>query len=83
MTRHAEIRAFDHRSIPSAIIDALLDFGQFEWAGNGCEKVHFNKRSWRLLQRHFGPTAKAMDHYRDAYLIIANDGMIVTVGWMQ
>ena len=83
MTRHAEIRAFDHRMIPPAIIDALVDYGESDHAGNGCEKVHFTKRSWRQLHRHFGPALKAMERYRNCYAVVASNGAIVTVGWLH
>lgn len=83
MTRHAEIRAFDQRMVPPVIIEALIDYGVDEPAGNGCEKFHFTKRSWQKLHRHFGPALKAMERYRNCYLILANDGMVVTVGWLQ
>lgn len=83
MTRHAEIRAYDHRMVPQAVVEALLDFGVSQPTGGGCEKIHFTRRSWRKLQRYFGPALKAIERYRNCYLVLASDGAIVTVGWLQ
>lgn len=78
MTRHARRRA-QQRCIPSAVRDALIDFGERRRAGCGAESVFFTKRSWKKLETYMGADiAKAFHKYRHCYLIATDEGMIVT-----
>ncbi len=78
MTRHACIRA-QQRGIPSAVRDALLDFGDRRRAGRGAETVYFTKKSWKNLQLYMGnEITKAFEKYRNCYLIASDDGCIIT-----
>jgi len=78
MTHHARIRC-QQRSIPSAVRDALISFGERRRAGIGADSVFFTKKSWKRLEAYMGSEiTKAFEKYRDCYLIEADDGRIVT-----
>lgn len=78
MTHHARVRS-QQRSIPSAVRDALIDFGERRRAGHGAESVFFTKKSWKRLEAYMGSEiSKAFERYRNCYLIESEDGSIVT-----
>jgi hypothetical protein len=78
MTNHARIRA-QQRAIPTAVRDALIDFGERRPDGKGAESVYFTKKSWKRLEAYMGSEIiKAFQRYRNCYLIQANDGYVVT-----
>lgn len=80
MSRHAARRAKD-RSIPQSIVDALLDFGDRAPAGAGAELCSFNGHSWRRYAAYLGHEAVHFERYRRAYVVVASDGDVITVGW--
>lgn len=80
MTAHAR-RRVQQRVIPPMMIDYLLDFGDRRDAGRGAESCYFTKRSWRLVERHAGPAAKHLEHWRDIFAVIAADGAVITAAW--
>ena len=77
---HAAIR-IRQRAIPQFVIDALQDFGDMQLVGQGCESFYFTGRSWKRFMAYMGPAARSMDRFRDAYVIVADDGTVVTVAW--
>jgi hypothetical protein len=80
LTRHARQRMKD-RSIPMAIIEALLDFGERMPSGNGAETCFFTKKSWRHFAAYLGLEARHFERYRSVYVIVANDGEVITACW--
>lgn len=82
LTRHGALRS-QQRSIPQHAIDLLIDFGQEESAGGGCHRYFFTKRTWHALSRNVGSCAKNLERYRSAYVVVGDDGEIVTVGWLH
>lgn len=80
MTNHALCRQ-QQRSIPQAVIDALLDFGERRPAGDGAESVYFTKRTWRRFASYVGVAVKGFERYRSCYVIEARDGTIVTAAF--
>jgi hypothetical protein len=80
LTSHARIRR-QQRSIPPAVIDALLDFGERRPAGYGAESVYFTKRSWRKFTSYAGAAVKGYERYRDCYVIEAANGAVVTAAF--
>ena len=82
MTRHGALRS-RQRSIPRQVIELLLDFGQEEPAGGGCYRYFFTKRAWHIFSRRLGSQTKCFERYRSAYLVVGDDGHIVTVGWIH
>ncbi len=78
MTHHARVRS-QQRSIPAAVRDALIDFGERRRAGYGAESVFFTKKSWKRLEAYMGSDiCRAFEKYRNCYLIEADDGAVVT-----
>jgi hypothetical protein len=79
-TNHALFRQ-QQRAIPTAIIDALLDFGERRPAGDGSESVYFTKRSWRRFSTYAGTAITGYERYRHCYLIESRDGAIITAAF--
>lgn len=79
-TNHALYRQ-QQRAIPTAVIDALLDFGERRPAGDGAESVFFTKRSWRRFSTYVGTAIKGYERYRHCYLIEGRDGAVITAAF--
>lgn len=79
LTKHASCRA-QQRSIPQAVINLLLDFGEATNAGLGTERYTFSKRGWRTVAAYLGPGAKHYERYRSAYIVVAS-GCVITAAW--
>jgi len=79
ISAHAQKRQ-QQRSIPSAVIDCLLNFGDVRPAGAGTERYYFTKRSWRKVSAYFGPSTKAFETYRNTYAIVSG-GNVVTAAY--
>ena len=77
LSRHAMIR-MQQRSIPSFIIDLLLELTDSVSAGGGSFKHGFHVDSWAEAQRTLGSRASKLDRYRNAYVIVAADGTVAT-----
>lgn len=77
LSRHAQVR-MQQRSIPQFIVDCLLDFTEAVPAGGGSVRYCFKADSWAEAQRDMGSEARKLDRYRNAYVIVAEDGTVVT-----
>lgn len=80
LSRHARQRMKD-RSIPLSIVEALLDFGERISGGTGTEICFFTKKSWRRFAIYLGLEARHFERYRSAYVVVANDGEVITTCW--
>lgn len=81
MTKHAITRT-QQRGIPPLILEWLEGYGARTRAGIGTELLWFNKCSRKRLQREVGSQViDRMGDLLDAYLVLADDGRVVTVGW--
>jgi len=69
------------RCIPPFVLDALTDYGDERFLGDGSRSFSFSKRSWRHFSRYMGPAIQAYERYRNAYAVVAEDGSIITVAW--
>ena len=69
------------RCIPPFVIDALTDYGDERFLGGGGRSFSFSKRSWKHFRRYMGQAIQAYEKYRNAYVIVAEDGSIITVAW--
>jgi hypothetical protein len=76
MTRHAQVRA-QQRAISPFAIDILLDFGTPSPAGDGTERLAFDKKAWKRFESYAGVDARRYSDLRNRYLIVA-DGVVVT-----
>lgn len=68
------------RCIPQFVIDALVDFGDERFLGDGHRSFSFSKRSWKRLCGYMGRSA-AYEKYRNAYVVLAENGTVITVAW--
>lgn len=80
LSEHAKKRR-QQRSIPETVIDLLLDFGDETHLGGGVTSFAFRKKSWKCAAKSLGAQAKYFERYRSCYLIVANDGTIITVAY--
>lgn len=80
LTRHGASRS-QQRSVPHAVIDALIDFGEAQHDGHGALRHFFTKRAWRAYCAYLGTEAKYYERYRSAYAVVADDGSVITTGW--
>jgi hypothetical protein len=71
------------RSIPQAIVDLLIDFGDMSDAGGGAERFSFSKRSWRQAASYLGTQAKHFERYRHAYVVMGPEGEVITVAYQH
>jgi hypothetical protein len=80
-TRHATAR-MQQRSIPPLMLDWLLAYGARAPAGDGCERLYFDKPGRRRLQRYIGSwTYGRLAEKLDIYAVVNRDGALVTSGY--
>ena len=77
LSRHAVTR-MQQRSIPAFIVVLLLELTDPVPAEGGCELHRFNADSWSEAKREMGRLASRLDRYRNAYIVVAPDGTVVT-----
>jgi hypothetical protein len=80
LSEHAKKRS-QQRSIPETAIDLLLDFGNETHLGGGVTSFSFRKKSWKSAAKYLGPKAKYFERYRACYVVVAEDGTIITVAY--
>jgi hypothetical protein len=81
MTHHARVRS-QQRSIPKAVRDALIDYGERRRAGKGAASVFFTKKSWKRMEAYMGSDiCRAFEKYRNCYLIEADNGAVITIAF--
>lgn len=82
LTNHAKKRV-KQRAIPKYAIEYILDFGYNEYVG-GAQKFFFNHQSVIEFYKSFGKdsiTKQIIDILRKIYIVVANDGCIITAAW--
>ena len=80
LTTHARVR-MQQRGIPTAAVEALLDFGREAHDHRGCRIVRFDKRSRQRAARALGARLfRSVERYLDTYAVVGPDDSIVTVG---
>lgn len=79
LTKHAQTRS-QKRGIPPVMVDLLLQFGTTESAGDGTNKIFFNKSSRRRVESYFGPIAPLINQHLDVYAVVSEDDQIITIG---
>ena len=80
LSEHAKKRS-QQRSIPEAVIDLLLDFGDETHLGSGVTSYSFRKKGWKSATKFLGAKAKYFERYRACYVVVAEDGTIITVAY--
>jgi hypothetical protein len=80
-TRHAGAR-LQQRAIPPILLDWLIAYGARAPAGDGCERIYFDKQGHRRLQRDLGLWAYGrLETKLDTYAVVNRDGTVVTAGY--
>lgn len=82
LTAHA-VRRSRERSIPEFIIEALLDYGDRHPAPGNAERIVFGRRGWARFAKRLGREARHFERYRRVYLIVSNDGYVITAAWQD
>lgn len=77
LSHHAKAR-MQQRSIPNALVELLLDWGEPVDAGSGCYRYEFRKSSLAEARRLLGRGAKSLDRYLNAYVVVTADDLVVT-----
>ena len=82
LTQHAGRRS-RQRSIPPFLLRLLLDHGAREYDHQGAIICFFDKRARRRVESEVGRAFfRRLDpHLFDVYLVLSNDGDVVTVGY--
>ena len=77
---HAQIRK-QQRAVPQIIVEWLQDYGRVIRKA-GADVYYLDKKARRKLRRDIGSVPyRRMEDLLDAYVVIADDGSVVTVGW--
>ncbi len=80
-SRHAAIRSCQQRGIPQLIIDWLITYGAVATDGRGAATHYFDHNARRRLAQDVGGRVVALlGRLMDAYLVMSQDGTIITVG---
>lgn len=82
LSKHAALRS-QQRSMSPDIIDAVIDFGQERHASGGCYSYAFTDRTWRRFVEQMGSDARRLQRARNAYVIVAENGLVVTTAWIH
>lgn len=80
LTDHARVR-LQQRGIPEAVLECLLTYGSTVPDRRGGELVFFDHDARDRLRSMQGDNAfKKLEPKLDTYAVIADDGVVVTVG---
>jgi hypothetical protein len=81
LTRHADAR-MQQRAIPPDMLDHLITYGSRSPAGDGCERLYFDKPGRRRLQRDIGSRAYGrLGSKLNIYAVVSRDGSLITTGY--
>jgi hypothetical protein len=77
-TAHAQTRS-QQRSISPEVVDALLAYGELQ-RRSGADVYYLTKRSRARAAAAMGAHYQRLERHLNSYLVLADDGAIVTVG---
>ena len=77
LSRHALLR-MQQRSIPQHVVAFLTELTDPVDAGGGCTLHRFDEDSWAEARRLLGGHAPRLDRYRNAYVVLAPNGLVIT-----
>ncbi len=81
LSRHAAIR-MQQRSIPSTVVELLLDFGKATPVRGGATSYRFNAATWDEAMSSIGNPA-SLRRYRNVYVVESRDGVVITAAWLH
>lgn len=77
ITHHAQTR-MQQRALSQTVVEAILQFGEVE-RSHGADRYFMTKPTRRKLADAMGePFARAHERELDAYLVVADDGSLIT-----
>lgn len=80
ITQHA-VKRMQQRGIPERVLPLLFEYGEEEYDHHGTMMLYFNKRArQRLVKALPHDELKCLQNALNAYVILDNDGAVVTVG---
>lgn len=80
VTHHANVR-MQQRGIDASVVDYLLSFGEERLTNKGASIVYFDKDTKKKLFAQLDKNERIkIEHQVNAYLILGDDGKVVTVG---
>lgn len=78
-TKHFDQR-FQQRGLKDVVVWTLLHYGERRSARHGIESLIFTKSVLVEIRNDYGPAVfKACEKLRNAYLIVSEDGTLITV----
>lgn len=82
LSRHAHSQ-MQRRCIPWDAVDLILGFADPSPAGGGAMRYRFDKQTWEAAEDFLGPRARQFEKFRNAYVIEAADGTVITAAWLH
>lgn len=81
-SKHASNRS-RQRCIPATIIDWIINYG-VEKRSNGANTFFMNKKTRKAFKKDIGSIVyNRIKDLLDAYVVVADDGTIITAAWRQ
>ena len=78
-SKHFMQRA-QQRGVPYTVVHSLVYYGERRKSVGGADRIYFTKESLRDVHNDFGrETFRMCERYKRAYLVISDDGIIITV----
>lgn len=76
-TVHFNKRA-QQRSIRDFVVNFLLNYGNSRPAGRGCQSLYFDKQALLDIKCENEDIYKKIERYKNSYIILSDDGALVT-----
>lgn len=81
LSRHAAVR-MQQRSIPTAVVELLLDFGKPTPVGGGATSYRFTAATWDEAMSSMDRPSE-LRRYRNAYVVESRGGVVITAAWLH
>lgn len=78
LSKHAKKR-LQQRGISEEFVDVLIDFGFEKHARYGAKIIYLRQREQQMVRCFLGQ-AGFPNHYQNAYVVVNQDGCVITVG---
>lgn len=76
-TAHGRKR-LKQRAIRDSWAEIVESWGTTRHCGRGCVTFSFDRKTWAQFEKAMGPEAKAYERARNIYVVISEDGRLVT-----
>jgi len=77
-TKHSRVRS-QQRCLNRFVIDILFNYGESRRCRGGVDGLFFSRDSLRQIMNDLGSRIfKMCEKYKNAYLIVAEDGVLIT-----